>query len=141
MAADSASPEPSRAAAGIGLLEAVRNLHSAGGALLVQALLHGQLARVEWEEEKHRLLQLLLASLFGFACLLCLLLFAGGVVLVVCWETAYRIPAALCLILLYGFGVAAAWRRIQACSVLGERAFAASLEEFSADAALLKSHL
>jgi len=141
MAAEPASAVPIRAVAGIGLLEAVRNLHAAGGALLVQGLLHGQLARVEWEEEKNRLLAMLLATLFGFACLLCVLLSTGALVLAATWETAFRIPAFVCLILLYGIGAGAAWRRLQAGVALGDQAFAASREELAADAVLLKASL
>jgi len=141
MAAEPASAAPIPAVTGIGLLEAVRNLHAAGGALLVQGMLHGQLARVEWEEEKNRLLKMLLATLFGFACMLCVLLSAGALVLAAAWETAYRTPAFLGLILLYGFGAVAAWRRLRAGAALGDQAFAASREELAADATLLKTSL
>ena len=127
--------------AAVKLLDVARLLRSAKGALLVQALLHGHLARIEWEEEKNRLLKMLLATLLGFACLLCVLLFGGALILAASWETAYRIPALLCLILLYGCGVAAAWWRFRAWSALGTQTFAASREEFAADASLLKASL
>ena len=125
--------------AGINLLDAVRVLHSAGGALFVQAGLHGQLARVEWEEEKNRLLKMLAVTLLGFACLLCVLLFAGGLVLAATWETAYRIHAVAGLLVLYAVGTAAAWRRFHALSALSGQIFAASREEFAADAAMLRT--
>ena len=127
--------------AGINLVDAVRILHSAGGALSVQAVLHGQLAQVEWEEEKNRLLKMLAVTLLGFACLLCVALFAGGLVLAVTWETAYRIHALACLVLLYGLGTAEAWRRFQALSALGGQIFAASREELAADAVLLRTRV
>lgn len=123
------------------LLDAIRILHSAGGALSVQASLHGQLAQVEWEEEKNRLLRMLVVTLLGFACLLCVLSFSGGLLLAATWDTAYRIPAAAGLVVAYGFGVAVAWQRFQALSALGGKVFAASREELAADAALLKSGL
>ena len=129
------------AAAGINPLDAIRILRSAGGALFVQALLHGQLARIEWEEEKNRLLKMLAVTLLGFACLLCVLLFTGALVVATTWETAYRIPAVAGLVLLYAFGTAAAWRRFQTLSALGAQVFAASSEELAADAALLKTSL
>lgn len=126
---------------GINPLDAVRILRSAGGSLLAQALLHGQLARVEWEEEKNRLLKMLAVTLLGFACLLCAMLFAGAMVIAASWETAYRFHALAGLIFLFGAGTAAAWRRFQALSALGSEIFAASREELAADTALLKKNL
>src|SRR5579862_5156150 len=76
----------------IDAIGAIRLLQSAGGALLDQLILHGELARVEWVEEKNRLLQMLVGAILGFACLLCIMLSAGGLLLALCWETAYRIP-------------------------------------------------
>ena len=127
--------------AGVNLLDTVRILRSASGALSVQALLHGQLARIELEEEKNRLLKMLAATLLGFACLLCVLLFAGALVLAATWETRYRIEACAGLVILYGIGTAAAWRRFQAWSAQSDQTFAASREELAADAALMKSSL
>jgi uncharacterized membrane protein YqjE len=132
------NPAPATQSDGINPLVAVRLLHSAGGALVTQALLHGQLAGIEWEQEKDRLLKMLAITLLGFAGLLCALLFAGGCVMAVTWDTAARIPAAGALLLLYALGAAAAWRRFQALTALGGKVFAASREELAADAALLK---
>ena len=126
---------------GLNPLDAVRILHTAGGALFDQARLHGQLARIEWEEAKNHWLKMLVAALFGSVCLLCCMLFAGELVLVVAWDTAYRIPAALGLVLLFGMGSAVAWRRFQIWSASGGVFFATSREELAADLALLKSNL
>jgi uncharacterized membrane protein YqjE len=122
-------------------LDAIRILRSAGKALFSQAALHGQLAGVEWAEEKQRLLKMLAVTLLGYACLLCAMLCAGALVLTLSWETAYRIPALTVLIALYGVGVGIAWRRFQALSALSAQSFAATREELAADMALLKRHL
>ena len=45
---------------GIDLLSALRIVRSAGGALCTQAGLYGQLAHIEWLEEKSRLRNMLL---------------------------------------------------------------------------------
>lgn len=124
---------------GIDPLDAVRILRSAGGALFDQARLHSQLAGVEWEEEKRRLLKMLAAALLGFACLLCALLFAGGLVLAATWETAYRVPALAALVVLFACGAFTAWHRFKAWSALARQSFAASREELAADAALLRA--
>lgn len=122
-------------------LDVVRLLRSGGRALLAQALLHGQLARIEWQEEKKRLLRMLAFTLLGFACLLCALLFAGGLLLAVAWDTAWRLPALAGLVLLYGAATALAWRRFRRLADLGDRAFAGLREELAADAALLRNNL
>jgi uncharacterized membrane protein YqjE len=120
-------------------LDAVRILHAAGGALFAQALLHTELAGVEWQEEKNRLLKMLAIALLGFACLLCTLLFAGGLALATTWDTAYRIPTFAGLVILFSLGTVTAWRRFQAQAALGSQSFAASREELAADTALLKA--
>lgn len=122
-------------------LEALGILRSAGGALFDQAVLHGQLARIEWAQEKERLLKLLASTLLGYACLLCALLSAGALVLALCWETGYRIPAALALTALYALATVFAWRRVRALAALGGESFAATRTELAADMALLRSKL
>ncbi|MEX1993944.1 MAG: phage holin family protein [Steroidobacteraceae bacterium] len=122
-------------------LDVVRLLRSAGAALFTQASLHGQLARVEWEEEKARLLGMAIAALLCFAGLLCLLLMAGAVVLAFSWNTPYRVPAALALVAAYGLIAGFAWRRIRLLSARSSQAFAATREELAADLALLKEKL
>jgi uncharacterized membrane protein YqjE len=126
-------------AAAINPLDAARMLHAAGGAMLAQALLHAELAGVEWEEEKNRLLRMLALALLGFACLLCTLLFAGGLVLAATWDTPYRVPTFTALAILFSLGTVTAWRRFQAQAALGSQSFAASREEFAADTAVLKA--
>jgi uncharacterized membrane protein YqjE len=132
LTADSAAIHP---------LDAIRLLRSAGGTLFSQAALHAQLARVEWEEEKGRLLKMLLVILLGFAGALCVMVFIGVLVLAFSWETAYRIPASIGLIAVYALGVVIAWRRLQALSALSGQAFAATREELAIDIAMIRSKL
>ena len=126
---------------GIDLLGALRIVRTAGGALCTQAGLYGQLARIEWLEEKIRLRSMLLMALLGFASVLCVMLFTGIAVLALSWETAYRLPAVIALLLFYAAGMALAWYRLRALSASGSRSFAALREELSIDAALLRSRL
>jgi len=125
----------------INALGAIRTLRSAGGALIDQVALHGQLAQVEWGEEKNRLLRMLAGAALGFACLLCVMLSLGVLALALCWETVYRIPSAALLVALYGLGIGFAWRRFAALSALGGQSFAATRVELAADLALLRSKL
>lgn len=116
-------------------------LRQAGKALFSQATLHGQLARIEWAEEKNRLLKMFIAALCGFACLLCIMLFSGVLVLVLSWTTEYRIPVLILMIVFYGLGAAMAWKHLQCLMAQGDQAFAATRDELAADANLLKSIL
>ena len=135
------APTPSGESTLINSLDIVRLLRSAGGALLAQLALHGKLASVEWEEEKNRLQQMFIITLFGFVCVLCILFFTGAVVLAFSWETPYRIHAIVSLIAIYGIGVFIAWRRFQTLAALSGNAFAATREELAADIALIRSKL
>ncbi len=126
---------------GIDLLRSLRIVRSAGGALCTQANLYGKLARIEWREEKTRLLKMLLLGLVGFACTLCVMLFVGILVLVLSWDTPYRILAISIIIALYGLGIGFAWQRIHALSMLNSQSFAATREELATDLALIKSRL
>ena len=84
---------------------------------------------------------MLLTTLLGFACVLCLLIF-GGVLVVVCsWETPYRIHAIVALMVIYALGLAFACYRFKTLSALGSQAFLATREELAADIALIKSKL
>lgn len=140
------APEPERAAqavttpdsAGINPLSAARILTSAGAALFTQATLHGELVRIEWAEERSRLLKMLVVTLLGFACLLCALLSAGALLVSVYWDTTVRIPVAMTVVAVYVLGTAIAWRRFQALSALSDHGFAATREELAADVALLR---
>jgi len=125
----------------VGPMDVIRILRHAGGALFAQASLHGQMARVEWAEEKNRLLWMLVVALVGFSCLLCLMLFIGVLVLALSWQTAYQIPAMIALVAVYGFGTAIACWRFQILSALSSNTFAVTREELAADIAMIKSKL
>jgi uncharacterized membrane protein YqjE len=119
----------------------LRVVRGAGGPLLTQAGLHAELLRVEWQETRVRLQSMLLASLLGFACLLCLMLTLGALVLALCWTTPLRYPAMVALGALYASGAALAWRKFQLQSALSAEGFAATRTELAADLALLRQHL
>lgn len=124
-----------------GLVALWCELRLIGPSLLALAALHGKLAQQEWAQEKARLLQLLLTSLLGFACLLITLLLSCALVVVLSWQTPYRIHALLGLLLGHGLAVALAWWRVRRLLARGSMSFAASRNELAADIALLKSKL
>lgn len=123
------------------LLETIRLLRLASPALLDQLAMYAQLARIEWMEEKRRLLQLWLAGLAGFACLLCVLILTGALVVTLTWDGPWRLPSVLFLLGFYLAGLAFAWHRLTALSARSGQAFAAVREELTADIELLRSRL
>jgi uncharacterized membrane protein YqjE len=119
----------------------LRTLRSASDAIFEQALLHGQLAKVEWMQEKHRLTTMLFALLFGFACFISLLLFAGILVIALSWTTDYLIAAIATLCCLYGLMLYIAWRRLISLNEAAAASFIDTRTEIAADIALLRSKL
>ena len=132
---------PETAARAFDPLNAIRLLRSAGGALYGQAELYGQLACVEWAEEKRRLTKMIATTLIGAIFLSCTLIFFGLLVIALSWDTAYRIPALLTLMVGYGGGIAICWQKLQTLSALGSQSFSATRQEMAADLALIKSKL
>jgi uncharacterized membrane protein YqjE len=125
----------------IDFLVPLRIVRTAGTALCKQAGLYGQLARVEWQEEKNRLIRMLLLALLGFASLLCFMLIAGIAVMAFSWDSGYRLPAIIGLLLLYGAGLGTAWHFLGVLSAARSQSFSALREELSTDAALFRSQL
>jgi uncharacterized membrane protein YqjE len=121
------------------LLHLLRLVLAAGGALRTQGGLHGELARIEWAEERIRLLQMLVALLLGVVFLMVGLVCISALVLVLAWDTPYRMAALVLLVAFHGCGVGIAWWRFRILSARSEQAFAATREELAADFALLGS--
>lgn len=122
-------------------MNVLRLLRSAGAAVLAQASLHSRLVGVEWAQEKQRLARMLVALLLGVACLLCLMLLGGAVVLVAFWDTPYRAFALIGLLLAYSLGGLLAWARVRTLARQSHLAFAATRDELAADIALIRSRL
>jgi uncharacterized membrane protein YqjE len=139
----SQSSEPAQSAGtnAFNPLDALRLMRSAGGALFAQASLHTRLARVEWAEEKTRLMNMAVAALAGFAFLLCFLVFAGVLAIAFTWDTQYRFASIAIVLVLYAVCALIAWGRFHTLSALGDQAFAATREEIAIDIALIKSKL
>lgn len=123
------------------VLSAARVLRAAGGALWAQAGLHGELARVEWAVEKQRLLRQLTLLALGLALAAGALFAAGGLLLVIAWNTPWRLAAAIALPLLYGLSAVLVVRRLRVEAARAAPAFAATRQELAADLALLRSRL
>lgn len=126
---------------GIGPLSAVRMVRLAGADLFDQAGLHAQLAHVEVQQEQRRLLRILALGALGLACLVSLLLSAGALVLAASWDGGYRLQVAIGLVVLYACALGLCWRRLRRTAAADAGLFRASIEELSADAAMLRKHL
>lgn len=122
----------------MGPLDAARTLRAASASLLAQGALHGRLAGLDLQEEKIRLAHMLVALLLSIALGVCAVLFTGALVVVAAWNTPYRVASLAALALLAAGGTFYAGRRLRGYSRQGEKSFAASMEEFAADVALLR---
>lgn len=130
-----ASERPS----GFAVLDWVRVLGGARHALIDHGLLHGQLVGIELEQEKRRLVHVLLLALVGVAALTCTLLCVGLLVLAITWDTPYRVPALFAMLLTYASATFAMWLSLRSAVDAGGQGFSASFEELAADAALLRN--
>jgi uncharacterized membrane protein YqjE len=139
-AATTDQPEPD-AANRVGALDVLRVARDAGGALITQLALHGQLARNEWAAERRRWLKMLLITLIGLSGLVSTMVFSGVVALSLSWDTAYRVPAMVAVVAVFALITWVAWRRVRVLAAESDRAFLATREELAADLALLKRAL
>lgn len=119
----------------------VQQLRAVASTLYAHSDLYLQLVLIEWAEEKNRLLKLLITLVAGFAFMCCSLISLGVLVLVLSWETAYRVPAAVGLLVFYTVGAVVAYFRVRVYSGRSVKAFADTRREVSADIALIRSKL
>jgi uncharacterized membrane protein YqjE len=131
----------SAAATAVDVLSAARILRAAGGALWTQAGLHAELARIEWVAEKQRLLRQLMLAALVLVLAIGALFAAGALLLVIAWDTPWRLAAAIALPLLYAVAAAVVAWRLRVGAVRAAPAFAATRQELAADLALLRSRL
>lgn len=116
-------------------------LKEGADALLAQGTLHMQLLQVEWALEKLRYRRILCLLLIGVPMLICGLLGAGLLVMLLSWDTPFKIAAACLLVLGYSTGALLAFYRLQKETASGISAFADSRREVAADIALLRDKL
>jgi len=139
--AESGSLPRSTAGGALAALQILRLLGSASETLFAQAGLHAQLARMEWQQEKHRLASMLILGVLAALCVGCVLLALGALALIVGWDSGYRIPIAAGVCVTYAVLAAIAWFRVAALAARGESAFAATRAELTSDLAMLRSRL
>jgi len=116
-------------------------LGSMTSALLAQGALYGQLAWVELEVERQRLLMMVVAILVCFSMLTCLLLFFAALAVLASWQTDYRYLTLGFLAFLWSLATYFAWTRFKTLSKAGTDAFADTREELMTDMALIRSRL
>jgi uncharacterized membrane protein YqjE len=112
---------------------------TAGSALLAHAALHGQLAWVELQREKNRLLQMSLVLLAGFSLLTSLLVAVTTALLLATWNTPYSASVMAATGFLYGAGMVLLWLRFSMLAAKGDQAFCGTREELAEDMTQLRS--
>lgn len=109
--------------------------------VIYQLELYGQLASVEWKEEKIRLTDMLISLLLGFTFFFCLLISLSSMVLLISWDTQYRNWAMAVLLCFYGLGFWFACYRFRSLGRRGSEVFSDIREELAVDIALLRNKI
>lgn len=128
-------------AGALGPLQWIKIFRSAASDLSAQVSLHAQLAQVEWAEEKQRLYKMAVVGVLGFIFCLCFLLCISALVVVLSWNTPFRIHAMLGVSLVHLGGLVWAGVCLKKLVALSSKRFAATRAELASDLALLKSAL
>lgn len=123
------------------MLGALQLLRLASEPLINQLKLHSQLLNLEWAEEKKRLSRILITSLVGYACFLCLLFFIGMLVLVLSWNTKFFILSLIILCVVYALGACLACWRVMKILKCPDSLFASTRKELAADMAMILSKI
>jgi uncharacterized membrane protein YqjE len=96
------------------------------------------LARLEWEDEKRRLARLLIAILSAVWLGGLAVSFLGALVIIACWDTAWRIPAAAGVVLVLCVALVAVVMQVQKLLQQGDQSFALLRRELAADLETLR---
>jgi uncharacterized membrane protein YqjE len=117
----------------------LRQLRDAGAPLAEHARAYALLFGLELREEATRLQRVVFAGLLMGASLACLLLTLGLLSIAASWDTQWRVPVAVAVIVVYGLAAAFASRRQSTLVAQAPRAFAATRAELAADVASWRS--
>jgi uncharacterized membrane protein YqjE len=123
------------------LIDAVRVARSAGGMLLEHAALTAELAQSDWQEEQSRLKRLLFSILLYTLLLGLVLLHVSALVMMLAWNTPYRVHAVAGMLLIWSVALLLVRRRLQRISAEGDGRFNASREELRKTLHMLRQHL
>lgn len=119
----------------------IKKMYKAKDAIHAQAALHRDLIRLEWQEEKRRWLKILALGALSVIFLFCSFAFIGVLVILLSWDTQYRLHSVVGLVITFALAVVVTWWRLLALVALGRNAFIASREELAADIAMFKNSL
>lgn len=97
-----------------------------------------QLVCIEWQQERRRLLGLIVAGTFVLFCAMSFMAFSTAIVLAALWNTPYC-TLAICIVLAgYAAGSIAAWVKLRQLLRQGERSFGTTRDELARDLSRLK---
>lgn len=122
------------------ILNLIHTLRESGDALYEHEQLHRALISIEWQEEKKRISQLFILYLIGLAFFICLLIFSGATVMILSWNTEYRLVSALTLCAVYAIASYFAWRRFLILASRPDAFFASTRQELMGDIAMIKRY-
>ena len=124
-----------------GFMESLRTLRSLSSAVSSQAGLYVQLAQLEWERERERLIAIFVMLIIVlFACWF-LLVLGSALALVLAWHTEYRELAIYSLLGVYFVAIVLSLWRLKRLVNQGKHAFSSLREDLAADIAVIKREL
>lgn len=109
--------------------------------MIDQLASYRQLLGIEWEEERSRLIGMLVGALVGLIFFVGLIFALSCVVLILAWDTQYRLTAALALAGFFAIGVAFAWHRLKTLMRQGQQSFLVTRTELSTGINQLRDEL
>lgn len=109
--------------------------------VLAQCLLHLKLFHVEWQVEKLRFRNLLVMLLLGIAMFICSLLAISTLIILLSWNTEFRVLSVTFLAIFFSLGTAIVGIRINTLLAMGADSFADSRRELGAEFQLLQRRL
>ncbi len=135
------APEKSYGAVAIEVLDALRIARATGGLLLDHVVLAAELVRLEWQEEKTRLRQLVQINLALVVLISLTLLHLSALAIAVAWDTRYRLYVMSAMLLFFLISTVAVWRHLQQLSDQDGQQFTESRRQIEKSLELLKRHL
>lgn len=124
-----------------GFMDSLRTLRSLSGAVSSQAGLYVQLAQLEWEQERERLVAMFLMLVIALLACWFLLLIGSALVLIAAWQTEYRLTAVYGLLGCYFAAAVFSLWRLKRLLAQGKHSFSSLREELAADIAVIKREL
>lgn len=122
----------------LGALRLLCTLRSSAPVLREHVSLILELACIEWQQERRRLLGMVLAGAFALCCAMSFIALSTAIILAALWDTPYCALAVSAILIAYAAGSIAAWFKFHQLLQNGTKSFGATRDELVRDLSRLK---